>query len=167
MYKKCANCYKDGKVPNEESCKKCEDALKAKEQECETLASQLDFEVQKKECLEQECERLKEENAEIRKYQYAQDFLQQQLDQAIAQREAFWAMYKTKHGDLADKYEKLKAEKEVIEKLTKTHLAETFEMQEKIGQFKAENEELKELIAQDQCFQDKSHKCVKSFYIDE
>ena len=34
--------------------------LQAKEQECETLASQLDFEVQKKECLEQECEELKE-----------------------------------------------------------------------------------------------------------
>ena len=33
--------------------------LQAKEQECETLASQLDFEVQKKECLEQECEELK------------------------------------------------------------------------------------------------------------
>ena len=33
---------------------------KNKEQECETLASQLDFEVQKKECLEQECEKLKE-----------------------------------------------------------------------------------------------------------
>ena len=29
-----------------------------KEQECETLTSQLDFEVQKKECLEQECEAL-------------------------------------------------------------------------------------------------------------
>ena len=35
-----------------------------KEQECETLASQLDFEVQKKECLEQECEELK---AEVKK----------------------------------------------------------------------------------------------------
>lgn len=33
--------------------------LKRKEQECETLASQLDFEVQKKECLEKECEELK------------------------------------------------------------------------------------------------------------
>lgn len=33
--------------------------LKRKEQECETLAGQLDFEVQKKECLEQECEELK------------------------------------------------------------------------------------------------------------
>ena len=30
-----------------------------------------------------------------------------------------------------------------------------------------ENERLKELLAQDQCFQDRSHKCVKSFYIDE
>ena len=30
-----------------------------------------------------------------------------------------------------------------------------------------ENERLKELLAQDQCFQNKSHKCVKSFYIDE
>ena len=37
MYKKCENCYKDGKVPNEESCKKCEDDLKRKEQECEEL----------------------------------------------------------------------------------------------------------------------------------
>lgn len=34
---------------------------KRKEQECETLASQLDFEVQKKECLEQECEELKKQ----------------------------------------------------------------------------------------------------------
>lgn len=32
-----------------------------KTQECETLASQLDFEVQKKECLEQECEELKKQ----------------------------------------------------------------------------------------------------------
>lgn len=43
-------------------CKNCYELtgkLQAKEQECETLASQLDFEVQKKECLEQECEELK------------------------------------------------------------------------------------------------------------
>ena len=33
MYKKCENCYKDGKTPNEESCKKCENDLKRKEQE--------------------------------------------------------------------------------------------------------------------------------------
>ena len=37
MYKKCENCYKDGKTPNEESCKKCEDDLKAKEQDCVKL----------------------------------------------------------------------------------------------------------------------------------
>ena len=41
--------------------------LKRKEQECETLASQLDFEVQKKECLEQECEELKEKNIGLNK----------------------------------------------------------------------------------------------------
>ena len=41
---------------------KTSDELLRKEQECETLASQLDFEVQKKECLEQECEKLKAEN---------------------------------------------------------------------------------------------------------
>ena len=35
--------------------------LARKAQECETLTSQLDFEVQKKECLEQECEELKEQ----------------------------------------------------------------------------------------------------------
>lgn len=40
MYKKCENCYKDGKTPDEESCKKCEDDLKAKEQECEELKTQ-------------------------------------------------------------------------------------------------------------------------------
>ena len=39
----------------------------AKEQECETLASQLDFEVQKKECLEQECEELKENLSDLKK----------------------------------------------------------------------------------------------------
>ena len=40
--------------------------IKAKEKECETLASQLDFEVQKKECLEQECEELKTENKKLK-----------------------------------------------------------------------------------------------------
>lgn len=39
--------------------KELEQKLLSKEQECETLASQLDFEVQKKECLEQECEEFK------------------------------------------------------------------------------------------------------------
>ena len=46
--------------------RKLEQQLKAKEQECETLASQLDFEVQKKECLEQECEELKQTLTEIK-----------------------------------------------------------------------------------------------------
>lgn len=33
MYKKCRDCYKDGKLPNIESCIKCEDELKAKNDE--------------------------------------------------------------------------------------------------------------------------------------
>jgi hypothetical protein len=41
------------------------------------------------------------------------------------------------------------------------------EYEQQLDQLKAENEELQKLIAQDQCFQNKSHKCVKSFYIDE
>ena len=45
----------------ENELKFCKEVLKRKEQECETLASQLDFEVQKKECLEQECEELKKD----------------------------------------------------------------------------------------------------------
>lgn len=35
-------------------------------QECDTLKSQLDFEVQRKECIEQECEELKEEYTELK-----------------------------------------------------------------------------------------------------
>lgn len=42
-----------------------------------------------------------------------------------------------------------------------------FCLQKQLDQLKAENERLQKLIAQDQCFQNKSHKCVKSFYIDE
>lgn len=42
MYKKCENCYKDGKVPSEESCKKCEDDLQAKEQKLEKIKKVLE-----------------------------------------------------------------------------------------------------------------------------
>lgn len=66
-------------------------------------------------CKEQECEELKDEILHLRKEgnkscAYCIDLIEKekQLDQAIAQREAFWAMYRTKHGDLADKYEELK-----------------------------------------------------------
>lgn len=41
------------------------------------------------------------------------------------------------------------------------------ELNKSIQAKEQECEELKELLAQDQCFQDRSHKCVKSFYIDE
>ena len=71
--------------------------LKAKEQECETLASQLDFEVQKKECLEQECERLKKiineaKNSKLDLKSFlvgeaVQNEYEQQLDQLKAENE--------------------------------------------------------------------------------
>ena len=66
--------------------------LKRKEQECETLASQLDFEVQKKECLEQECEELKEaqKNSRCAWKSLEGTFCpeaQQQLDQLKAENE--------------------------------------------------------------------------------
>ena len=78
------------------ACRACDNCyykqLKRKEQECETLASQLDFEVQKKECLEQECEELKDiietklENANIcdTALNYINDeyiYVKRQLDQ--------------------------------------------------------------------------------------
>ena len=44
--------------------------LARKTQECDTLKSQLDFEVQQKECLEQECEELKEKYEEVKEDRY-------------------------------------------------------------------------------------------------
>lgn len=43
MYKKCENCYRDGKTPDEESCKRCEDDLKAKEQKLEKIKEILEI----------------------------------------------------------------------------------------------------------------------------
>jgi len=73
--------------------------LKRKEQECETLASQLDFEVQKKECLEQECEELKDklnccfcnphvelnDTEKLRKCKEIKECFRRQLDQLKAE----------------------------------------------------------------------------------
>ena len=47
---------------------------------------------------DQECKRLKEEIAEIRKYQYEQDFLQQQLDQLKAENKDLQEQIR-KHND--------------------------------------------------------------------
>lgn len=47
--------------------------LSRKTQECETLASQLDFEVQKKECLEKECEKYVQALNNIKNYIYKQE----------------------------------------------------------------------------------------------
>ena len=57
IHKNTEECFELECIYGQESILK---QLARKEQECETLASQLDFEVQKKECLEQECERLKD-----------------------------------------------------------------------------------------------------------
>ena len=85
-------CFDDGECLNPcETVTVCEASincrykqLKRKEQECETLASQLDFEVQKKECLEQECERWKSNfNGKVS----AIEELLKQLDQLKAENE--------------------------------------------------------------------------------
>lgn len=90
--------------------------LQRKEQELETICKAFDIEYaideetgsligrsNKLREKEQECERLNEENAEIRKYQYEQDFLQQQLDQLKAENERL----KENLKDTQNKYSKL------------------------------------------------------------
>lgn len=62
--------------------------IKHKEQECETLTSQLDFEVQKKECLEQECEELKDKlRTKARGWANVNDQILKEVDQLKADRE--------------------------------------------------------------------------------
>ena len=43
MYKKCENCYRDGKTPDEESCKRCEDDFKAKEQKLDKIKEIMNY----------------------------------------------------------------------------------------------------------------------------
>lgn len=104
-YKDKCSLIKAGKCKNVNIFIEQSRKLKAKEQECETLASQLDFEVQKKECLEQECEKLKENlpNAITR--------LMGELDQLKEQLEA----YKMEAEEGREINAELKAEKEKIE----------------------------------------------------
>ena len=98
--------------------------LSRKEQECETLASQLDFEVQKKECLEQEYEELKDELIKIRWRIEAQDIelndKEEQLDQLKADYqqagEAWEYLCKTKDNQIAE----LKAENENLKHILQT-----------------------------------------------
>ena len=82
--------------------------LKRKEQECEkakqnaqdtydlwqALIESFNILQDEKIKLEQECERLKEENKEIRKYQYEQEFLQEQLDKLIKENKEIKTCYK-------------------------------------------------------------------------
>lgn len=53
--------------------------LARKTQECDTLKSQLDFEVQQKECLEQECEELKKQLKTSEKWRINAENLNEQL----------------------------------------------------------------------------------------
>ena len=190
-----------------------------KEQECETLASQLDFEVQKKECLEQECERLKHdngykvgalertidnlkaENEELKKIideaknskldlksflvgETIQKEYEQQLDQLKAEndtlkqykasKQASYESMQREWNQAVNENRELKADNKHLNDLLNQALKELEELQNlkdedslRVVILARENERLKELLAQDQCFQDKSHKCVKSFYIDE
>ena len=69
---------------------KLKEQLDKKEQECETLASQLDFEVQKKECLEQKCknnEIAHQTELDIYNQEYLE--LQQELNQVLNELETY------------------------------------------------------------------------------
>ena len=95
-----------------------EKAYKTKEQECETLASQLDFEVQKKECLEQECERLKKiineaKNSKLDLKSFlvgesVQKEYEQQLDQLKAENSLRVTQLATKCSQLEKAIEKVR-----------------------------------------------------------
>ena len=104
--------------------------LVANEQECETLASQLDFEVQKKECLEQECERLKEQLKTLDDEDITYQLTEEQYKE----------------------YDQLKAENEELKNTIMQkcpQCGEVYlnpigcELYEQIDQLKAENEKLK------------------------
>ena len=83
--------------------------LQAKEQECETLASQLDFEVQKKECLEQECEELKSQIETYSKMLDSTEFRVALTDVRTGEREVW-----RKLGSKADRYRKALEEIEEV-----------------------------------------------------
>lgn len=88
----------------EDELKFCKEVLKRKEQECETLASQLDFEVQKKECLEQECEELKKQLTDFMNGEYCANGCAKMQTQ-----------YKEYHCKLIEQIDKLKALNEQAE----------------------------------------------------
>ena len=149
--------------------------LKAKEQECETLASQLDFEVQKKECLEQECEKLKKKlkinevfvddvmesrhycvNSNSQKERKILE-LQQQLDQLKSENDELKKIIERldvpKHEvidmDIALENEKLKAENEKLDTENKRLVAElanpVFDSFEELDKLKQTLTEIKEI----------------------
>lgn len=96
--------------------------------------------------------------------------------QAKEQECDMWKNLTVDNGAVALKYQQqldqLKAENEELKKIIERldvpkHEVIDMDIALENDKLKVENEDLKKLIAQDQCFQNKSHKCVKSFYIDE
>ena len=111
------------------------------------------------EAKEQECERLKESNIGLNK-----DW-EEKKNQAYE--------IACKNSKLKEQLDQLKLDNKHLNGLLDQALKELEEMRElkdteslQACILTRENERLKELLAQDQCFQDRSHKCVKSFYID-
>lgn len=92
--------------------------LARKRQERETLASQLDFEVQKKECLEQECEALKSES-------FAMDSLiteqKEEIEELKKELDLYKTWYRAKHGDVRDTLERYRKALDEIEKICKVN----------------------------------------------
>lgn len=129
MYKKCENCYKDGKTPNEESCKKCEDDLKAKEQECEkvkqnaqdtydlwqALIDSFNILQGDKIKLEQECERLEEANNTL-------TVTREKLLGDLYIVEESLKDYTEHYNRQSEELDQLKAENEELKKWKKEHL---------------------------------------------
>jgi DNA repair ATPase RecN len=132
---------------------------------------------------EQECERLTQGYAELTDIvsPYMDDFTgyNEELggfDIVLCVKELMEQLeaYKMEAEEGKEINAELKAENKHLNNLLNQALKELEEMRElkdteslQAYILTRENERLKELLAQDQCFQNKSHKCVKSFYIDE
>ena len=141
--------------------------LERKEQECEQLRGEIwVVEENLKDYIEhynRQCEQLdqlKSENDTLKQYK--------------ASKQASYESMQREWNQAVNENRELKADNKHLNDLLNQALKELEELQNlkdedslRVVILARENERLKELLAQDQCFQDKSHKCVKSFYIDE
>lgn len=119
--------------------------LQAKEQECERLKEDLNFgktinsELAK--TLDDVSDKLHQINAELDQLKVE---LSQEKNQHNILKKMFANIDKANVG-LHKKLDQLKTEKETIEKLAKTHLAETLQMQKEIDELKQTLAEIKEI----------------------